>query len=1065
MARHKITAPGLAAGIVRRERLFRLLDHTDKPVRWISGPGGSGKTTLVSSYLEARDIPAIWYQADQTDADPATFFYYMGLAFQDSVSPDCEPLPLLTPEYLAGLKTFARRYFRQLFTQLPAPFAIVIDNYQEIPATSPFHELIAEGLAEGPEGICVLAISREEPPAVLTADETAARFDFLGWNDLRFSFDEAKEFAATQSASPMESEALTRLYTKTDGWIAGLFLILESLNGGALDEKLLQDLPLDKVFGYFADKIFEARDGELQNFLLKTALVPGITAQMAERLTGIGSSEQILSRLCRNRFFTAKISPADPVYQYHPLFREFLVSRAEKTLPPSELREIRRQAASLLKGGDRAEDAAGLLIEASDWDGIAELILDSAPLLAAEGRSETVRCWLENLPAGCVERNPGLLYWKGVCLLLHSPPASRACFREAYDLYRLAGDRVGMLLSWSGGAEASLYDREFTPLDQWLALLEEMRIEEIEFPTRQLEEQIAMSIFNAMAFRQPHHRDISKWRERALSLVRGSADLNLRLQSAIHLVVHDLWNGNFGRATVLLEQTLAMASSGKPSPMTRITIMNAQVLYCYFTGAWASGVAIVSDALKMANESGVHVWDSQLMGTGAGCALCMGDSAAADELLNAMRDRLQWGMRLDIGQYHGLRGWQESLGRRFQAAIPHLEHSLESLQGTGFMATEVVMLITLADNLGMTGNATRARACLSRAYDIARGMGSGYLEFLCLLNSAALALDAADEVQGDMLLRQAMTLGSAGGYLNGWCWRPDALVQLCTKALENDIETAYVTRLVRHWALAPEKPPQHLDEWPWQFRIFTLGGFQLLRGNELLALTGKAKKPLELLKAVVAFGGSNVPLERLTDALWPDADGDLAQRSFDTTLHRLRKLLADEKVLQLQAGKLSINPRYCWIDTWAFERRCGEIDASLHAKEGEVDQAKLPLAFEKGAALYQGSFLPDDAALAWTVPMRDQMHNRLLRLISRAGGYFEALEQWDQAATWYGKGIRLDPVAEQLHQRLMVCYRQQGMMALAIKTYLNCRSILSTELGIAPSAHTEELYRSFTVMS
>ncbi|ACH40516.1 transcriptional activator [Citrifermentans bemidjiense Bem] len=1053
MARHKITAPGLAAGIVHRERLFQVLDHADKPVRWISGPGGSGKTTLVSSYLETRGIPALWYQADQSDSDPATFFYYMGLAFQDSVSPDREPLPLLTPEYLAGLKTFSRRYFQQLFAQLPAPYAIVIDNYQEIPAGSPFHELIAEGLAQCPDGITVIATSREEPPAVLTVNETAARFAFLGWSDLRFSFDEAREFAGTQTSSHIETEALASLYAKTDGWIAGLLLILESLDGGTLDQKLLQELPLDKVFVYFADKIFEARDGELQNFLLKTALVPGITAQMAERLTGIGSSEQILSRLCRNRFFTAKSSPADPVYQYHPLFREFLVARAEGTLPAAELREIRRQAASLLKGADRAEDAAGLLTEASDWDGVAELILDCAPLLAAEGRSETVRGWLESVPAESVAVNPGLLYWKGVCLLLHSPPASRVCFREAYDLYRLADDRVGMLLSWSGGAEASLYDREFTPLDQWLALLEEMRIEEGDIPSRQLEEQMAMSIFNAMAFRQPHHRDISKWRERALSLVRGCADINLRLQSAIHLVVHDLWNGNFGRASVLLEQTLAMASTGKPSPMTRITIMNAQVLNCYFTGAWASGVAVAFDALRMADETGVHVWDIQLMGNGAGCALCRGDSATADELLNAMRDRLQWGVRLDIGQYHGLRGWQESLARRFQAAIPHLELSLESLQGTGFLAPEAVMLITLADNLRMTGNPTRAEACLSRACDIARGMGSGYLEFLCLLNSAELALDAEDDVQGDMLLRRAMALGSAGGYLNGWCWRPDALVRLCTKALENDVEAAYVTRLVRHWALAPETPPQHLDNWPWQFQILTLGGFQLIRGNEPLILAGKSRKPLELLKALVAFGGSNVPLERLTDALWPETDGDLAQRSFDTTLHRLRKLLADEKVLQLQAGKLSINPRYCWIDTWAFERRCGEIDAALN----------LPLAFEKGAALYQGSFLLDDASLAWTAPMRDQMRNRLRQLVGRAGGYFEGLERWDLAVTWYDKGIKLDPVAEELHQRLMVCYRQQGQMSLAIKTYLNCRSMLSTELGIAPSAHTEEIYRSLTV--
>ena len=96
MVKHKISAPRLPAGIVQRERLFLHLDESSpKPVVWISGPGGSGKTMLVASYLESRNLPAIWYQVDQGDADPATFFYYMGLACRDVARPDQESLPLL----------------------------------------------------------------------------------------------------------------------------------------------------------------------------------------------------------------------------------------------------------------------------------------------------------------------------------------------------------------------------------------------------------------------------------------------------------------------------------------------------------------------------------------------------------------------------------------------------------------------------------------------------------------------------------------------------------------------------------------------------------------------------------------------------------------------------------------------------------------------------------------------------------------------------------------------------------------------------------------------------------
>ncbi|MFN3479813.1 MAG: hypothetical protein ACK415_05450, partial [Thermodesulfovibrionales bacterium] len=76
----KISCPSIS-GIVPRERLFNLLDNSlRRPVVWISAPAGSGKTTLVASYLDSRKIQCLWYQVDEGDADIPTFFYYMGLA-------------------------------------------------------------------------------------------------------------------------------------------------------------------------------------------------------------------------------------------------------------------------------------------------------------------------------------------------------------------------------------------------------------------------------------------------------------------------------------------------------------------------------------------------------------------------------------------------------------------------------------------------------------------------------------------------------------------------------------------------------------------------------------------------------------------------------------------------------------------------------------------------------------------------------------------------------------------------------------------------------------------------
>jgi len=83
----KITRPEIK-GLYCRERLFETLEQNlTCPVIWITGPAGSGKTALITSYVKARNIPCLWYKVDSNDLDQNFFFNYMGLALRPGISP------------------------------------------------------------------------------------------------------------------------------------------------------------------------------------------------------------------------------------------------------------------------------------------------------------------------------------------------------------------------------------------------------------------------------------------------------------------------------------------------------------------------------------------------------------------------------------------------------------------------------------------------------------------------------------------------------------------------------------------------------------------------------------------------------------------------------------------------------------------------------------------------------------------------------------------------------------------------------------------------------------------
>lgn len=140
--------------------------------------------------------------------------------------------------------------------------------------------------------------------------------------------------------------------------------------------------------------------------------------------------------------------------------------------------------------------------------------------------------------------------------------------------------------------------------------------------------------------------------------------------------------------------------------------------------------------------------------------------------------------------------------------------------------------------------------------------------------------------------------------------------------------------MVRAWRLPPGDAALTLEAWPRPLRVEALGGFTVLRdGVPLHSGRKEQRRPLELLRTLVAEGPRGARQARVEEALWPEAEGDAAHHALGTTVYRLRRLLGSAEAVLHQGGRVALDPQLVLVDAWALERLLGRID-TLRGRDG-----------------------------------------------------------------------------------------------------------------------------------
>jgi DNA-binding SARP family transcriptional activator len=1059
----KITSPEIT-GYFPRKRLFRLLDAARKRlVVWISASPGSGKTTLVSSYIDVRRLPRLWYQVDERDADVATFFYYMGLAAQQAAPRKRKPMLLLTPEYLPGLPVFTRRFFDELFTRLPAPSVVVFDNYQKIPPESMLHGVIRDAAACLPPKVNLFLVSRSAPPPAFAEMRANRLSSIIGWEEMRLTGEETRGIARLHTRRSFRGEEIRRLEESADGWVAGLVLMLEKdVAEGVMPDRKGIRTP-EEIIDYFGGEVFEQVDPDTRSFLLSSSFLPRMTAEMAQRLTGYARAAEILSALCRNNWFTQAHGHAVPVYEYHSLFREFLLSRARAALPASEIRRLQRSAAVLLAEKEQVEDAAALLRECGDWDGLAHIVLSLAPSLAGQGRYRVLEEWLQALPPAVVESAPWLRYWMGVCRMPFHPGESKAHFELALQAFLERGDAPGTFLSWSGIVESIIFGYlDIKSLNSRLSAIEEVIGRSEGFPSKEIEGRILSSMVKAIniTFGGAVRPGESVLVERALEMARTTSNAPLKIDLLLSLAYY-LQGRDFRKMGMVLHMLRVETRRRDVPPMARLSLYWQEATHSILGGAHDACLKAVTEGLAHAAGTGVRFLDFILTGHGALSSMITGDVVAAKNFLGKMSASLGSVMPLEAGLYYYLAAWEELGAGEPVKALLLSERCLKLCEEVGFCWTMHLAHLQRAVLFFEVGAGDEAAAHLRLAREVIPGGRGEYSEFVCLLAEAYFLMRKGEEEAALKPLREGLRKGRESGIGGVYLWHPNFLKTVFSKALQAGIEEEYVLGLIRKNRLVPDPSAPDLEKWPWPVKVYTLGRFSLVVDGKVLPPARKTRqKPLLLLKALIALGGREVPEEQLTEILWPDADGDLAHQSLAKTLERLREMLGDDLAVLLRDGRLTLNNRHCWVDVWEFERTLGRADAArkpgAHAPEGG-EVARLA---ERAIAMYCGTFLFGETFCSCIVTYRERLRSKFLRTVVQAGRHWEKAEEWEKAIACYQKGLEVDPLSEEMYLGLISCNMRTGRAAEANAVYQRCCRTLSSVLGVSPSPDLQVILKS-----
>ncbi|MHB9052301.1 MAG: AfsR/SARP family transcriptional regulator, partial [Thiomonas delicata] len=514
----------------------------------------------------------------------------------------------------------------------------------------------------------------------------------------------------------------------------------------------------------------------------------------------------------------------------------------------------------------------------------------------------------------------------------------------------------------------------------------------------------------------------------------------LRAYAAAQLLLYQSWwRGDMVAARLVFELAPGPDADARPVPAALIAWTVAQSVYQgLMHGEPADAMALLDNGLALGRRSEVHAWDSLLLGQSLWCCLSTGKLAEARAFARRMARSLRPGRHLDHSYYHHLSSILALHEGDHPAMRAHAQAALRCARDAGVPWAEGIVLCAVARAQALHGDASAARLSLDEAEALAARIRSDTVHFDVLLARLELGLGQTGTPDPDDTLRRWMGLWCRSGFTNFPWWRDAVVATQCAKALAHGIEPEFVRKIIRARRLQPPPDAPVPPSWQLPVEIRVLGPFGIEIDGRAIAASGKTpKKPLELLKLLVALGGQACKT-RLAEVLWPHLDDIAAQQVLRVTLHRLRNLVGHDGIVCL-AGRVSIDEHRCRVDLLGMFRDL----ASLEQAPGQQADLLFDLLARHAAGVF-----PGEPEAGWAADVRHQLRARLSACLHARTQACAAAAQWEDLAACCERGLAFDAHDAAFHHGLIQACLELGRPREARDAYLRCVELVPNQADL-----------------